>query len=301
MTSANDTAVPARSPFKRHAATLATTIAAICTAALCPLSCEGQTWTPGAGSVSTTGNVGIGTTVPVGALEVINTTGLSITTTAYGGSGNASSGLLARAARGALGAPTATLSNDRVGFLVGGAYGTSAWANNVAINLYAAGTQTDASHGSYITFDTTQIGAAARAERLRIDPSGNVGIGTTNPTSKLSVNGTIQAKEVVVNTGWSDYVFHPSYRLKPLTEVAAYIQRNHHLPDIPSEAEVRENGVSLGEMQSKLLAKIEELTLHTIQLDQQNRDLQARIARLEGRAATAQPAPDRPAAAPGHH
>jgi hypothetical protein len=131
--------------------------------------------------------------------------------------------------------------------------------------------------------------------------NGNVGIGTTNPTSKLSVNGTIQAKEVVVNTGWSDYVFHPAYRLKPLTEVAAYIRRNHHLPGIPSEAEVRENGVSLGEMQSKLLAKIEELTLHTIQLDQQNRELQARIARLEGRTAHAQPAPDRPAAAPARH
>jgi len=187
MTSATDTAVHARSSFKRHAATLATTIAAICAAALCPLPCAGQAWTGGpTGPIYYNGgNVGIGTTVPVGALEVINTTGLSITTTAYGGSGNASSGLLARAARGALGAPTATQSNDRVGFLVGGAYGTSAWANNVAINFYAAETQTDASHGSYITFDTTQIGAPARAERLRIDPSGNVGIAPTLPQQLL--------------------------------------------------------------------------------------------------------------------
>jgi len=66
MTSANDTAVPARSPFKRHAATLATTIAAICTAALCPLSCEGQTWTGGpTGPIYYNGgNVGIGFTLP---------------------------------------------------------------------------------------------------------------------------------------------------------------------------------------------------------------------------------------------
>ena len=60
------------------------------------------------------------------------------------------------------------------------------------------------------------------------------------------------------------------------------------MPDIPSEAEVREKGVSLGEMQTKLLAKIEEITLHMIQeherndrLEQQNRELQERIARLE--------------------
>jgi hypothetical protein len=102
----------------------------------------------------------------------------------------------------------------------------------------------------------------------------------------------------VTATGWSDYVFHPAYRLKPLREVADYIQRNHHLPGIPSESEVREKGVSVGDMQSKLLAKIEELTLHAIQseerntrLEQQNRDLQERVARLEARTATAQPAP----------
>jgi len=63
-----------------------------------------------------------------------------------------------------------------------------------------------------------------------IQNGGNVGIGTTNPTNTLSVNGTIQAKEVLVGTGWSDYVFEPCYRLKPLAEVAEYIQRQHHLP-----------------------------------------------------------------------
>jgi hypothetical protein len=113
------------------------------------------------------------------------------------------------------------------------------------------------------------------------------------PTTKLSVNGTITTKEVIVTaTGWSDYVFHPAYRLKPLNELAAYIQQNHHLPDIPSEAEVGEKGVSLGEMQSKLLAKIEELTLHVIQeherngrLELENAKMQERLARLEGRGA----------------
>jgi hypothetical protein len=112
---------------------------------------------------------------------------------------------------------------------------------------------------------------------------GNVGIGTTNPTNTLSVNGIVQAKEVLVNTGWSDYVFDSGYRNRPLAEVAAYIRENHHLPGIPSAKEVEEKGVSLGDMQAKLLAKIEELTLHLIQADQQNRDLQDRIERLEAR------------------
>ncbi len=111
---------------------------------------------------------------------------------------------------------------------------------------------------------------------------GSVGIGTTDPCTnsqapsncKLSVAGAIQAQEVVVNTGWSDYVFNPDYRLTPLTEVAGYIQQNHHLPGIPSEAEVKDKGVSLGDMQSKLLAKIEELTLRMIQADERNSRLE---------------------------
>ena len=96
----------------------------------------------------------------------------------------------------------------------------------------------------------------------------------------------------MTNTGWSDYVFKSDYRLRPLKEIALYIKANHHLPDIPSEAEVKENGVSLGEMQSKLLAKIEELTLHVIReherndrLERENEKMQERLALLEGRTA----------------
>jgi hypothetical protein len=97
---------------------------------------------------------------------------------------------------------------------------------------------------------------------------GNVGIGTSNPTQKLSVNGTIRAKEVIVETtGWSDYVFAKDYDLRPLSEVEQHINQDGHLPGIPSAAEVSEKGIGLGEMQARLLAKIEELTLHQIALE----------------------------------
>lgn len=112
--------------------------------------------------------------------------------------------------------------------------------------------------------------------------SGKVGIATTNPQYTLSVNGNIGAQDVIVtNTGWSDYVFKPGYRVRPLSEVAQFIETNGHLPDIPTEAEVKEKGVSLGDMQAKLLAKVEELTLHMIQQDGENRDLRERLTQQD--------------------
>lgn len=134
-------------------------------------------------------------------------------------------------------------------------------------------------------------------DTLIISGANNVGIGTTNPQYKLSVNGTIQAKEVLINTGWADHVFQPQYRLKPLGEVASFIREKGHLPGIPTEAEVKEKGVGLGEMQVKLLEKIEELTLHMIaaeersdrleeksrRLEKENLGLRERLARLEAR------------------
>ncbi|VVV01467.1 hypothetical protein [Mesonia oceanica] len=95
--------------------------------------------------------------------------------------------------------------------------------------------------------------------------TGNVGIGTTNPDIwKLAVNGEIRAKEIKVETGWSDFVFENTYQLPSLKEVENHIQQKGHLKDIPSAKEVEENGIFLGEMDAKLLQKIEELTLYTI-------------------------------------
>src|SRR5690606_29172490 len=82
---------------------------------------------------------------------------------------------------------------------------------------------------------------------MRIDQSGNVGIGTITPDSKLSVNGNIHTKEVKVDLiGWSDFVFAKDYDLPNLKEVEQHIKEKGHLKDIPSEEDVKENGIFLG-------------------------------------------------------
>jgi hypothetical protein len=112
--------------------------------------------------------------------------------------------------------------------------------------------------------------------------NGNVGIGgVESPTNKLDVNGTIRAKEVIVETGWADFVFKPDYELPSLSEVESHIKEKGHLPEIPSETEVLENGVSLGEMNVKLLQKIEEMTLYIIQQEKEIISLKKRMEQLE--------------------
>ena len=95
---------------------------------------------------------------------------------------------------------------------------------------------------------------------------GNLGIGTHSTTSKLAVNGNIRAKEIKVETSnWPDYVFAEDYKLPSLKETEQHIKEQGHLPGIPSAAEVNEHGINLGDMNAKLLKKIEELTLLLIQ------------------------------------
>lgn len=102
---------------------------------------------------------------------------------------------------------------------------------------------------------------------VKYNSSGNVGIGTTTPQERLSVNGNIRAKEVKVETAnWPDYVFKEGYDLMPLAELETHIQTHGHLPGIPSAKEAEADGVGLAEMNRKLLEKVEELTLHIIEL-----------------------------------
>lgn len=114
---------------------------------------------------------------------------------------------------------------------------------------------------------------------------GGLALGKTTISSgyKFDVNGKIRANEIVVNSTGADFVFEADYNLKSLEEVEYYIKENKHLPGIPSAKEVEENGVSLGEMQTKLLQKIEELTLYVIELKKENDILNTKVNGLDKR------------------
>ncbi len=112
--------------------------------------------------------------------------------------------------------------------------------------------------------------------------NGVIGIGMSNTASistaavtaynfKLLVGGAVGARKVRVTavTDWADYVFADDYKLQPLTEVEKFVKANKHLEGVPTEKEVKENGVDLGDTQVILLKKIEELTLHLIELSKQ--------------------------------
>lgn len=117
-----------------------------------------------------------------------------------------------------------------------------------------------------------------------VKPNGNVGIGVSQPNHKLVVDGKIIAEEVVIvqdPATWPDYVFADDYKLASLFDVEQFIKANRHLPEIPSANEVQQNGVGIGEIQGLLLKKIEELTLHLIELKKENEEIKKRLEELE--------------------
>lgn len=113
------------------------------------------------------------------------------------------------------------------------------------------------------------------ARRLSIHPDGNVGIGTTTPTHRLSVNGSIRAKEIIVDSDWADHVFTANYQLMSLDSLDMYIQKNRKLPGVPGANEIKQHGIGLSDANAILLEKIEELTLHIISLNQRISDLES--------------------------
>ncbi len=155
-------------------------------------------------------------------------------------------------------------------------------ANTVKVGTYvgSSGGWFATNTNSNLYFATNLLNGNNYAQ-LALLTNGNFGVGVIAPQFKLDVCGTIRAKEVLVETGWCDYVFDNDYILKPLDEVKDFIEENKHLPDVPSAVDVATNGVRVAEMDSIMIKKIEELTLYLIQQNNQIKDQNKQIQALE--------------------
>ena len=157
---------------------------------------------------------------------------------------------------------------------------TTSFSSSISIqrNLNVTGTSTlQALTASDITANSLTVNT------LNINNIPSLSIGAKKPTGAfanytLSVDGTIvSTRNVVQITSWADKVFQKNYRLMSLSEIEAFVSKYKHLPEIPSEAEVLENGVDVGEMNKLLLQKVEELTLHLIEQDKTIKALKKKV------------------------
>ncbi len=133
-------------------------------------------------------------------------------------------------------------------------------------------------YGDFAIKQGSVIGGNPDLTRFYISSNGNIGIGITSPQHKLDVLGTIWAREIKVDLNGADFVFEKDYQLMPLNELEQFVKEQKHLPEIASAKEMEENGTDLGNLNSKLLQKVEELTLYVIE---QNKKIQALEEKIE--------------------
>jgi hypothetical protein len=150
--------------------------------------------------------------------------------------------------------------------------GMTIFTNNGNVSLRTTNGNTLV-QGNNIIFRTNSGGT-----RMYINSTGNIGVGMTNPQYKLDVCGVIRAKEVRVNLTGCDFVFEDGYKLMPLGELEQFISKNKHLPEVaPAKEMETADGVEVGQLQSKLLQKVEELTLYVIQQNKKIEELEKQL------------------------
>ncbi len=114
-----------------------------------------------------------------------------------------------------------------------------------------------------------------------------IGSGAINGATgyKVAVDGKVIAEELRINlsSAWPDYVFDQSYDLMSIEELSESIEHNHHLPGIPTAKSIQQDGLIVGDMQKKMMEKIEELTLYIIQLNDELTSVQNELQELKTR------------------
>lgn len=140
-----------------------------------------------------------------------------------------------------------------------------------------------------------KVGIGVHDPKFRLEVKGVINMRAAFNQPALKINGVdflelgSQGEFIVSNfkmkyqseNQWADRVFEKGYALMPLSELGSYVQKNKHLPGIPSAREVVAQGVSTQEMLPKLLEKIEEQTLYTQQIYQENQALKAENQRIK--------------------
>lgn len=166
-----------------------------------------------------------------------------------------------------MGVPKGTYAVTKLDLMSGGCSEDSLYSELVMYTAYDENNQV-----AKIKFNTM--------ENCWINTPGFIGIGTQSPRNKLDVRGTIRADAIYVNVvSGADFVFDTSYSLRSLSELKDFVLKNKHLPEIPSEQEMKENGVDLHKLQILLLQKIEELTLYIIEQEQRIQELEFQTAK----------------------
>ncbi len=153
-----------------------------------------------------------------------------------------------------------------------------------ALNEFGQTTPDQGSGTAYFTlsrwggmFAWGRQGPNGYVKMMRLD---NV-YGASTGGSTFRIDGEIKATQVrVIQNVWADYVFADDFKLRPLAEVATFIGKNKHLPDVPSQAEITTNGLDLGEMQKIHMQKIEELTLYLLQQEKRIQELERKLSQI---------------------
>jgi hypothetical protein len=189
---------------------------------------------------ATTGRVGISTNAPTGKLHVFGSSGELFR------AGNTTNAI--------------QMTNDFIQFIGAGAgkFFMQLAGNNLTLS------NSSGNNSAVLTLNGSQVT-----------------IGQITPATgyKLSVGGKAICEELKVQLqgNWPDYVFKKDYQLKSFDELRSFIQQNNHLPNIPKASELEKTGIEVGEMQRKMMEKIEELTLYILQLEQQMQEIKKQL------------------------
>ena len=205
-------------------------------------------------TIDGTGKIGIGTTVPVSKLHIISN-GNS------GRSPNSNTSLFTESG--------------------GNNYLEIATPDNGERGVMFSNPTDGNSGGIYYYNKDMYFNTNSNDRRMTILANGNIGIGTNTPNNKLDVKGIMRAEELMVETGWADYVFEPEFKLKSLKEVEHFIKINKHLPDILPASTIQEKGLPVAAMTTKMMQKIEELTLYIIDQDKKILEIQKQLLNLK--------------------